>query len=45
MIILFAFLISGAQDPSIAWARDLDSAMARSAEDGRPVITYFTFEK
>lgn len=26
------------------WVKDLDTAMAQSAKDGRPVIAYFTFE-
>ena len=28
----------------IQWAKDLPSAMAQSAQDGRPVLTYFTFD-
>lgn len=29
---------------SIEWAKDVESAMAQSAKDGRPVIAYLTFE-
>ena len=29
---------------SIEWAKDLDTALAQSKKDGRPVITYWTFE-
>jgi len=28
----------------IDWAADLATAMTQSEKDGRPVITYFTFE-
>ncbi len=33
-----------AQAESIDWAKDFDTAMAKSAKDGRPVIAYLTFE-
>ena len=32
-----------AQD-AIEWAKDLETAMAQSKKDGRPVITYWTFD-
>lgn len=28
----------------IVWAKSLPAALAQSAKDGRPVITYFTFD-
>lgn len=41
---LLAMLVPGQQDGGIQWERDLATAKARSAKDGRPVIAYFTFE-
>ncbi len=36
---------SVAQEPKkIEWAKSLAAAMALSAKDGRPVISYFTFD-
>ncbi len=47
-LILVACLIAMAQGQpqaqGIEWGKDLDAAMAQSAKDGRPVITYFTFD-
>jgi hypothetical protein len=39
-------LVSAQEKPAggIQWAKDLASGMAQSAADGRPVITYFTFD-
>ncbi len=41
-------LLALLQDPKpaekIAWEKDLDAAFAQSAKDGRPVVTYWTFE-
>lgn len=30
--------------PQIEWAGNLDAALAQSAKDGRPVITYWTYD-
>jgi hypothetical protein len=45
-LILLVFLAWAQEKPAggIEWAKDLASAMAQSAVDGRPVITYFTFD-
>lgn len=39
-----AFAQESKSAEQIEWVKDLDAAMAQSAKDGRPVITYFTFD-
>ena len=36
--------LSIVQDETIEWAKDVDTAMAQAAKDGRPVLAYLTFE-
>ena len=43
MIALCATLLLLAPS-GIEWEKDLDTALAASKEDGRPVILYFTFD-
>ena len=44
-VLLLLALLGAPQDRpgKFEWAKDLDSAMAQSAKDGRPVVTYWTF--
>jgi hypothetical protein len=42
--LLLAFLLVQEKAETIEWAKDLDEAMKVSAKDGRPVITYWTFD-
>jgi hypothetical protein len=44
--LMTAALLAFAQEKAeaIEWVKDLETAMAQSAKDGRPVITYWTFD-
>ncbi len=42
LLLLAALTLQDA--PKIEWAESLDAALAQSAKDGRPVITYWTFD-
>ena len=50
MIAAAALVLLGVAPPAdetkheIVWAKDLESAMAQSSRDGRPVILFFTFD-
>lgn len=35
---------AGGSETGIEWTKDIATAMQLSAKDGRPVITYFTFD-
>jgi hypothetical protein len=39
-----ALLLGLLTQDAIEWAKDLETAMAQSEKDGRPVITYWTFD-
>ncbi len=41
---LLTLLLWSQDSKTIEWARDLDEGLAQSKKDGRPVITYWTFE-
>lgn len=44
-MLAFAIAVTLAlQTERIEWAKDLETAMAASARDGRPVLAYLTYE-
>jgi len=44
LIVAAVLAIAQEKAEAIEWAKDLETAMAQSAKDGRPVITYWTFD-
>jgi len=43
LLVLGAVALAG-EPAAIEWAPDLETALERSKESGRPVIAYFTFD-
>ena len=44
VILLFALFVQDEHPGKFDWAKDMESAKAQSKKDGRPIITYWTFE-
>ncbi|HET6204836.1 MAG TPA: hypothetical protein VFI25_18765 [Planctomycetota bacterium] len=44
LALLQALLPSEETKNGIVWAKDLETAMAQSSRDGRPVLLFFSFD-